>query len=75
MESPVKNDAVEHKIPIWEKFTLTVGEASQYFNIGEKKLRRLVEDYSDGEFAIQNGNRVLIKRKRFENFLNETGAI
>ena len=27
-------------VPIWEKYTLTVEEASKYFRIGEKKLRK-----------------------------------
>jgi len=62
-------------VPIWEKFALTIGEASQYFNIGEKKLRRLADDYSDNGFTLQNGNKTLIKRKNFEDFLNETSAI
>lgn len=31
-------------IPIWEKYTLTIEEASRYFRIGEKKLRKLAED-------------------------------
>ena len=30
-------------IPIWEKYTLTIEEASRYFRIGENKLRRLAE--------------------------------
>ena len=29
------------KIPIWEKYMLTVDEAVQYFGIGEKKIRML----------------------------------
>ena len=29
-------------IPIWERYTLTIEEASKYFRIGENKLRRLV---------------------------------
>lgn len=28
-------------VPIWEKYTLTIEEASKYFRIGENKLRRL----------------------------------
>ena len=28
-------------IPIWERYTLTIEEASKYFRIGENKLRRL----------------------------------
>ena len=30
-------------VPIWEKYTLTIEEASKYFRIGEKKLRKLAE--------------------------------
>ena len=30
-------------IPVWEKYTLTIEEASKYFRIGENKLRRLAE--------------------------------
>ena len=26
-------------IPVWEKYTLTIEEASKYFRIGEKKLK------------------------------------
>ncbi|RKI37151.1 hypothetical protein D7V86_14435 [bacterium D16-51] len=35
----------------------------------------LVDDYSDSGFILQNGNKVLIKRKNFEDFLNDTSAI
>ena len=34
-------------IPIWEKYTLTIEEASKYFRIGENKLRRLAEENKD----------------------------
>lgn len=30
-------------VPIWEKYTLTIEEASKYFRIGEKKLREVAE--------------------------------
>ena len=33
-------------VPIWEKYTLTIEEASKYFRIGENKLRRLAEENS-----------------------------
>ncbi|MDY6302998.1 MAG: excisionase [Succiniclasticum sp.] len=33
------------ELPLSQRFTLTLKEASQYFHIGEKKLRRMaVED-------------------------------
>ena len=53
-------------IPIWEKYTLTVEEASKYFRIGENKLSRLAEENLDSGWVIMNGNRIQIKRKRFE---------
>ena len=31
-------------VPIWEKYTLTIEEASKYFRIGENKLRKLAEE-------------------------------
>ena len=50
-------------VPIWEKYTLTVEEASKYFRIGEKKLRKLAEENLDAGWVIVNGNRIQIKRK------------
>ena len=64
----------EPVVPIGEKYTLTLREASVYFGIGEKKIRRLVEDY-DGVFALRNGNRFLVIRPKFEQFLCETSTI
>ena len=52
-------------VPIWEKYTLTIEEAAKYFRIGEKKLRKLVEENSDANWLIMNGNRVQIKRRQF----------
>lgn len=64
----------ERAIPIWEKFALTINEATEYFNIGEKKIRALVDNFGD-DFSVLNGSKVLIKRKQFEDFLNKTTAI
>lgn len=57
------------------KFYLTIDEASVYFNIGEKKLRKIIADNLDTGFIIQNGVKFLIKRKQFEDFLRELTAI
>ena len=39
-------------IPVWEKYTLTIEEASKYFRIGENKLRRLAEENKDAGWQI-----------------------
>lgn len=56
------------------KYALTVKEAAFYFNIGIKKMRRLAEENTD-TFAFMCGNRYLIIRTKFEEFLLQTSAI
>lgn len=63
------------QVEIKDKFCLTIDEASVYFNIGEKKLRKIIADNLDAVFIIQNGVKFLIKRKQFEEFLRELTAI
>ena len=41
----------EQKIPLNEKYSLTIKEAAKYFSIGVKKMRRLAED-NLGDFAV-----------------------
>ena len=62
-------------VPIWEKYTLTVEEASKYFRIGEKKLRKLAEENIDADWVIVNGNRIQIKRKQFEKIIDTLDEI
>ena len=49
-------------IPIWERYTLTIEEASKYFRIGENKLRRLAEENKNANWLIMNGNRIMYQR-------------
>ena len=65
----------ETQVQIQNKFCLTIDEAVIYFNIGEKKLRQIASENLDSGFVIQNGVNVLIKRNRFDNFLEELSAI
>ena len=62
-------------VPIWEKYTLTIEEAARYFRIGEKKLRKLVEENPDAGWLIMNGNRAQIKRRQFEKFIDSLDVI
>ena len=62
-------------IPIWERYTLTIEEASKYFRIGENKLRRLAEENKNANWLIMNGNRIQIKRKQYEKIIDTLDAI
>lgn len=72
-----RNNVVENEnvtMPVSEKYMLTIREASVYFNIGVKKMRRLAED-NTGRFAVFSGNRYLIIRAKFEKFLEECSTL
>ena len=63
------------QIQYWERYLLTIREAAEYFHIGEKKLRQIVEENSTADFIIMNGNRAMIKRKVFEQYLDQATAV
>jgi len=65
----------DNAIPIWEKFTLTIEEASKYFRIGENKLRKLAEENPRAGWVLMNGNRIQIKRKQFEKIVDSLDVI
>ena len=62
------------QLPINERYMLTIKEAASYFNIGTKKLRRLAED-NLGTVTVFCGNRFLIVRPKFEEFILESSEI
>lgn len=62
---------VLESMPPVDKFVLTIPEAMSYFNLGETKLRLLCDTIGRQEaFVLHNGNRVLIKRKALEKYLD-----
>lgn len=63
------------ELPLNQRFTLTLKEASLYFHIGEKKLRQLANEHTEEKFLVFNGRKVLIIREQFEKFLCETSCI
>ncbi len=64
-----------NEIPYWEKYMLTLREAAEYFHIGEKKMRQIVDDNMDANFLLESGNRIMIKRKLFEEYLDRATVI
>lgn len=58
------------EVPIWQKVTMTVDEASVYSNIGVSTIRRLANE-PRCTFVLTVGNRKLIKRKEFDKFIEK----
>lgn len=68
------DNSVNRKSGLGEKYMLTIKEAAPYYNIGMKKLRRLAED-NLGIFSVYSGNRYLIVRPKFEEFICNSSEI
>lgn len=61
-------------VSIKDKLNLTIEEAAAYSGISERVLRdRIAENNYD--FILKNGTKTLIKRKKFEQYLESVDAI
>ena len=69
------NMSKNNEVPLWLRYALTLSEAAQYFNIGERKLQQIADENRDTGFVIYNGVKLLFKREKFAEWLNETNAI
>lgn len=61
-------------ISVADKYTLTINEAAAYFNIGVKRIRRILAE-NPGKFAVSCGNKQLVIKHKFEKFIDETQTI
>ena len=71
----MSNTIYEQKVLIWNKYTLSIEEAADYFGIGQKKIRKIVDENPTAEFVLKNGAFTKIKREKFEMFLDQTSCI
>lgn len=62
-------------IPVWKRYVLSITEAADYYHIGENKLRMIADEHPEADFIIMNGNRILIKRQKFEEFLDKATVV
>lgn len=75
MDHEINNSEPEKiVVPIWKKSTLTVNEAVAYSGIGRDKIRSLT-DKEDCKFVLWVGTKRLIKRRLFEEFIDEMYSI
>ena len=62
------------EVPIWEKSNLSWEEAAAYSSIGIIKLRNLTDE-KDCRFVLWVGNKRLIKRRLFDQFIEQMYSI
>lgn len=61
-------------VPIYQKQNLTIQEAAAYSNIGINRLDMLIKE-PNCNFVLRVGNKRLIKRKKFDEFIDRTDMI
>lgn len=66
---------MEINIPICEKYVLSVEEAALYFHIGVNRLRRLIRQHKNADWVLWNQTHALIKRTKFEKFIDTINAL
>ncbi|MCD7724899.1 MAG: helix-turn-helix domain-containing protein [Clostridiales bacterium] len=65
---------MKNEVPIWQKACLTIEEAAAYSGISDKTLRNRIKE-QDYDFVLKLGAKTLIKRKKFEKFLEVSDTI
>ena len=62
------------EVPIWEKSNLSLEEAAAYSGIGINKLRELTNE-KGCRFVLWVGNKRLIKRRLFDQYIEQEYSI
>ena len=68
-----KASKTKEEVPIYHKLTLTLPEAAEYSNIGINRLSMLISE-PGCPFALFVGNKRLIKRKLFDEYINSNST-
>ena len=62
------------EVPIWEKSNLTLEEAAAYTGIGIGNIREITND-EHCKFVLWVGNKRLIKRKLFDQYIENCYSV
>ena len=62
------------EVPVWEKSNLTVEETAAYSGIGINRIKDLSND-ENCPFVLWVGSKRLIKRKKFDEFIENQYSI
>lgn len=68
-------DNTAKAIPLETKILLNIKEASDLFGIGQHRLREIVREDYGNKYHLMLGRTIKIKRKQFEEFLNQVEQI
>lgn len=58
-----------------EKLLLSITETSRLFGIGQHRLREIIREDYDCKYHLTVGRVIKVKRKSFEEYVNNVGQI
>lgn len=61
-------------VPVWRRALLTLEEAAAYSGVGVKKLRKMT-DHAECEYVLWIGSHRMIKRKLFDQLLENSFSV
>ena len=61
-------------VPLWHRQNLSVAEAGVYTGLGQNNVYKLIKQ-PDCDFTFRIGTRTMIKRKRFEEYIEKLYSI
>ena len=73
--APAKESKDSSAVSIADKYSLSIQEAAEYYGIGEKRLRSIVAEHYNAPFILEIGSHQRIKRRLFEEFLDQATAV
>lgn len=62
-------------VPLWHKIALSIDETYVYTGIGRETIRGLTKQPEAKQFTLKIGKRTLIKRKQFEEYIDQMCSI
>ena len=64
----------ENLVPVWERIAISLEETAAYSGIGVRKLRDMT-DKPECNYVIWVRNRRMIKRKKFDEYLESAYSV
>lgn len=64
-------ESKELDMPFWLKLNMTIKEAAVYSNIGINRIEELLKE-PKCNFVLYVGNKKLVKRKEFEQYVSKS---
>ena len=67
----IELEHIQMEMPFWLKLNMTIKEAAAYSNIGINKIEELLKE-PKCNFVLYVGNKKLVKRKEFEQYISKS---